>query len=125
MIADVASDAVRVGTPVGGGLILLSMLKMMWTDRTRGAIENAALRKQFTDERVARELEFTAEKATQQTDYQQSLIRHQQIHAQEIAAFQSRITGYIEELNHTKGRVTILEAEVKELKVEARELRAR
>jgi len=125
MIADVASDAVTVGTPIGGGLILLTMLKMLWTDRTRGAKTEATLRQQFGAERVARELEFTAEKATQQADYQQSLIRHQQIHAQEIAAFQSRITGYIEELNHTKGRVTILEAEVKELKVEAKELRAR
>ena len=124
MFSASAADAASVAYPVGGAAIFITMLKMIWTVYTNGSKAETALRKTFADERSTRELEFTADYARQKGEYSESLSRHQQIHAQEIAAFQSRITNYIEELTGTKLRVTNLEAEIKELRLEVKELRA-
>jgi hypothetical protein len=123
MFAATAADAASIAYPVGGAAIFITMLKMIWTVYTNGTKGETALRKSFTEERSTRELEFTADFARQKAEYSESLIRHQQIHALEIAAFQSRITNYIEELTGTKARVSVLEAEVKDLRTEVKELR--
>lgn len=102
--------------PLGGGAILITMLKMIWSDRTRGAKIEESLRKSFAKERADRELEVVAEKADLKAQYQESVIRHQAIHAAEIAAFQARITGYIEKQQIDSDRITTLEAEVKILR---------
>lgn len=130
LIADAASDAVSIGGPVVGAGLLATMLKMLWDDRTRGERIERELRKQFAEERMTRELEVTAEAAQKKADFSETLIRHQQIHAREIATFQERITGYIEELaeakvdlNTTKVRVSYLEEREKALTADLTELR--
>ena len=117
MFAATAADAASIAYPVGGAAIFITMLKMIWTVYTNGSRAETALRKTFSEERTTRELEFTADYARQKNEYSESLIRHQQIYAAEVAGLQARITGYIEELVTVRDRVSVLEAEVKELRL--------